>query len=58
METSSSSATLKELTSALHDTLKYSGVLSKLQALARSEIHACLQAEEVGVETDMGKGGG
>eukprot|EP00520_Triparma_pacifica_P019857 CAMPEP_0118635404 /NCGR_PEP_ID=MMETSP0785-20121206/2059_1 /TAXON_ID=91992 /ORGANISM="Bolidomonas pacifica, Strain CCMP 1866" /LENGTH=134 /DNA_ID=CAMNT_0006526437 /DNA_START=73 /DNA_END=473 /DNA_ORIENTATION=- len=47
METSSSSATLKELTSALHDTLKYNGVLSKLQALARSEIHACLQAEEL-----------
>ncbi|GMI23272.1 hypothetical protein TrCOL_g11774 [Triparma columacea] len=44
---SSSTATLKELTSALHDTLKYNGVLDKLKASARTEIHACLQAEEL-----------
>ena len=42
-----SSATLKDLTSALHDTLKYNGSLSALQASARSSIHSCLESTEL-----------
>ncbi|GMH64421.1 hypothetical protein TrST_g2496 [Triparma strigata] len=44
---STASATLKDLSSALHSTLHYKGTISKLTSMVRAEVHSCLDMDDV-----------
>lgn len=44
---SPASATLKDLSTALHSTLHYKGTISKLTSMVRAEVHSCLDLDSI-----------